>query len=634
MYEFDDFHIDVDHLTLLRQSTELDLAPKAVEVLISLIERQGEILSKDEILETVWPDTVVEESNLFAYFSHLRKALGDRPDGGAYIETLKRRGYRFSGSVAVTVSAPGSGNVGSARTRSEDKSLAFATPDIGARHQHDPANKLSFVSRPVLVTMILLLAASAFLAFVYPFFSPTRKLDTIAVMPFVNDTDRTELDYLTDGMTDELISRLRNVPGLSVRSSTSVFRYKNEDESVETIGRELDVPAVLFGKLVRSNEGDLELRVELVDSENGNRIWDATYKRPAGTFASVQPVIATDLVSNLEIEISGAGKRSLERSYTANTEAFTLVTRGQIQIRKLTRQSIRLGIVSFNRAIELDPTYAPAWAGLSDAYRCLGMAGEGRPAEMFKQARSAAEKAIALDDGLSAGHVALGFVLFFFDWNWPKAEEEMLKAIELDPKSGAAYHAYAQLLQAMTRRKEANAALSRAAELEPFDPFINSFAASARLAFDPEDAERKIRSTIALEPDYYFSHMLASAIFMARGLNEESYAEYRKTKELNPDESWTDAHEIDRLVKAGKEQEAQQILGAILRRSEREWVPPFCLAVAYAGLGQNEKVLRSLEESYKVGDPRMTFLKMYAITRFRAVKDDPRYQDLLRRMNF
>ena len=670
IYEFDDFRIDVDHRMLYHQGSEIPLVPKAVETLLALIERRGKIISKDELLEAVWPETVVEESNLFVYLSVLRKTLGTLEDGRPYVETLRRRGYRFNGEVHLVEEAVDDKNyelavnefeqsrtnvqsqavrlhvvkkliepIDSFRSTTTDSLSVNDLPtDLSVWRQTNPAvneipeSRRDWSLRRSSFAAIGVIGLVAALAFSYTYFfrrsTNPRSINSIAVMPFVNESRDAELEDLADGMTETLITSLRKVPDLGVQARTTVFRYirQGKDPDARTIGTELNVQAVLYGWIVRRGD-DFTLKVELVDAKTGNRLWEESYNRKMSNLIEIQSDAARDLVSNLRIKLSGSTEQKLAKNYTENVEAYTLFVKGQSFVRKLTRQDIRTGIGYLERAKDIDPSYALAYVGLAEAYRALALAGEMPPGEVLPKAKEAALKAVQIDDTLAEAHSSLGATLCY-DWNWPEAEKHLLRGLELDPNSSLAHFAYAHFLNSMRGPEEARGEFDRAQKLEPFDAYIN--APAANRSEHPEEAMNRIKSTIDLDPKFYFAHVLAAGIYRRNGLYAESLAESRLAKTLAPDQTWSDVGLISTLVRMGKTGEARSILDEILRLSQTRYVPAYNIALAYNELGATDKAFVFLEESYKTRGTRLTLLK--SEPRWNNLRNDPRFQDLMRRV--
>lgn len=587
------------------------LTPKIFDTLLYLVSHSGQVIEKDELMSSIWPDTIVEENNLNKNISVLRHVLGENPGEHRYIVTVPGKGYKFVASVVES-------------SANEIKFVDIANADITLlRSGPSRATSRSKKSAFAAIGVIALVAA---LALSYTYFFSHRSINSIAVMPFVNETPDAELEELSDGMTETLITSLRKVPNLEVQARSIVFRYKGKDSDARTIGTDLNVQAVLYGWIVRRAD-DFTLKVELVDAKTGNRLWEDSYNGKMSNLIEIQREAARDLVSNLRIKLSGSTEQKLAKNYRENVEAYTLFVRGQSFVRKLTRQDIRTGIGYLERAKDIDPSYTLAYVGLAEAYRALAMAGEMPPGEVLPKAKEAAIKAVQIDDTFAEAHSSLGATLCY-DWNWPEAEKHLLRGLELDPNSYLAHFAYAHFLNSMRGPEEARAEFDRAQKLEPFDAYIN--APAANRSEHPEEAINRIRITIDLDPNFYFARVLAAGIYRTNGMYAESIAESRLAKTLAPDQTWSDIGLISTLVQMGRTDEARLMLDEILRLSQTRYVPPYNIALAYNQLRETDKAFVFLEESYKTRGTRLTFLK--SEPRWNNLRNDPRFQDILRRV--
>ena len=646
IYEFEDFRFDAEHLMLYRRGEPIPLAPKAAETLLIFIERRGQILSKEELIEQIWPGAFVEESNLYLYLSVLRKTLGNQKSGTPYLETLRRRGYRFDGSVQLISDGsreePHSAPVqviepiDSFRSATTDSLSVNDLPtDSSVWRQTNPAvndlpeSRRDWPLRRSSFAAIGVIALVAALALSYTYFFSRRSINSIAVMPFANESGNAELEYLSDGMTETLIASLSKLPDLQVKASSSVFRYKGSTDT-QTIGKELNARAVLYGRVVQRGE-DLVLHVELVDAQTENSLWGQTYNKKLSNLIALQGEVARDLVRELSLKPSGADKQKLAKNYTEKVEAYQLFLNGRFHHRKLTPPEIKKGIAYLQQAIDTDPSYALAYTEISRAYTALALAGDMNPGEVLLKAKAAAQRAVEIDDALAEAHSSLGSVFFWYDWNWKEAEEHFIRALELDPNSSIAHFGYADFLSKMERPEEALAEIKRAREIEPFSPFINTFEAWFLAAGQPDAAMERVGIAIDLDPNFFFAHWIAAEIYKGKKMYPESIAESRLAKSLSPHQTWSDVGLAYTFVKTGQLNESRAILNEMLRLSESRWVPPYHIALVYNALGETDQALAWLEKGYQHRDPKMALLKE---ERWKNLRGDPRFQDLLRRVGF
>jgi serine/threonine-protein kinase len=455
-------------------------------------------------------------------------------------------------------------------------------------------------------------------------------IESLAVLPFVNASGNSDIEYLSDGMTESLINSLSQLPRLSVKARSSVFRYKGKDVEPQQVAAELSVQAILNGRFVLRGE-DLTLYLSLVDARTGNQLWGEQYNRKLTDLVSLQKEIARDVSQKLRVRLSGADEQKLAKNYTENVEAYQLYLKGRYHILKLTSPESQKGISYFQQAIEIDPNYALAYVGLASAYRSLALASEMPSTEFLPKAKAAAQKAIEIDDTLADAHAELGFIIFWYDWDWNKAENQDNLALELNPNSPDAHFAYAHLLSNMGRHAEALAEIRRVRELDPLN--LKADVAEGQFliyAGQIDEALAKLQRTFEIDPNYWFAHMWASSAYIEKGMYTEAVAEARKARELSGVNSQTIAFGGYALAKSGKQAEARAVLEELLKLSTKRYVPPYNVALVYNSLGERTKTLAWLERGYKERDPRMVFLKVEP--KWNALRDDPSFQDLLRRV--
>ncbi len=457
------------------------------------------------------------------------------------------------------------------------------------------------------------------------------QIESIAVMPFVNENGNADNEYLSDGMTESLISSLSRLPKLSVKARSSVFRYKGKDVSPQTIGNELSVQAVLLGRVIQRGEL-LTLSLELVDARTENVIWSSNYNRKQTDLVSLQSEIARDVANNLRTRLSGAEQQKLAKNYTASTEAYELYLKGRYHAFKLTRQELQKSVSCFQQAIAIDPSYALAYVGLADAYRSLALAGDMPPAEVFPNARAAAVKAIEIDDTLAEAHSSLGNIINRYDWDLNAAETQYKRALELDPNSADAHVNYAGLLSNVGRHAEAIAEITRAREIDPLNSRTRTMEAGTLIqAGQTDEALARLQKTFELDPNFWLAHLFASRAYIQKRMYAEAIAEARKARELS-DNGHPSALLAYALARSGKQTEARGLLEELLKLSSERYFPSYNIAVVYDGLDERDKTFAWLERAFKDRDARMLTLKVDPI--WNNLRSDPRFRDLIRRVGF
>jgi serine/threonine-protein kinase len=521
------------------------------------------------------------------------------------------------------------------------------SPNSAARMQEHSANQTvgDSLARPTVTTSALRLnlgRAAIPVALIlivgvaigmYFYFSRARQgpINSIAVLPFVNASGNSDLEYLSDGITDSLIYSLSQVPNLSVKARSSVFRYKGKDVEPQQVGNELSVQAVLNGRVIQRGD-QLTISLGLVDARTGNQVWGEQYNRKLADLVSLQGEIARDVSSELRVRLSSAEAQKVARNYTSNTEAYQLYLKGRYHIVKMKPTEVEAGISSFRRAIEIDPSYALAYVGLADAYRAQVLSSGEKPAtEFFPQAKAAAKKAIEIDDTLAEAHGALGFIIFWSDWDWNAAEKECKRALELGPNVAEAHVAYAHVLLITGRTLESLAEMKRARELEPVNLRRQALEAQFLLYAEKKDeALVSLKNSFELDPNFWFSHTFAAAAYIDKEMYAEACVEARKARELSGSSTLPSAYLGYALAKWGKRKEAQAVLDEILRLSHERYVPPYHIALIYAGLGDHDETMNWLERGYEQRDPKMVFLKVEP--KWRELRDDPRFQALMKKV--
>ncbi len=457
-------------------------------------------------------------------------------------------------------------------------------------------------------------------------------IESIAILPFVNENGNAENEYLSDGMTETLISSLAQIPKLNVKARSTVFRYKGKEPDARKVGQELNVQAVLIGRVIQRGER-LTLSLELVDVGNQNVIWSENYNRRQADLVSLQSEIARDVSSKLKIKLSGADEQNLAKNYTSNSEAYQLYLKGRFHLLKTTRAEFQTSISYFQQAIGIDPSYALAYAGLADAYRSLSIAGEMPSMEVMPKAKAAGQKAIEIDDTLAEAHAVLGFVISLYDWDWNAAENHYKRALELDPNNADAHYFYGYLLSITGRHDEALAEGKRARELDPLNLRTNAFEGQFLIhAGRAREALAGLQKTSELDANYWLPHLFASSAYIEEGMYSEAIAEARQARELSGASTTPIAFLGYALAKSGKQAETRAELERLLKLSTERYVSLYNIAMIYNGLGERDKTLEWLEKGYQQRDPRMVFLKVEP--KWNNLRSDSRFQDLLRRVGF
>jgi serine/threonine-protein kinase len=481
-----------------------------------------------------------------------------------------------------------------------------------------------------LVALSLLITTLVAVLFYHRAAVGDRGIDSIAVLPLVNASGSADAEYLSDGITESLINSLSQLPGLKVMSRGSVFRYKGEEVDARAVGNTLGVRAVLTGRVAQRGDG-LFVSVELVDARDSSHLWGGQYSRKLSDLLALRNEITRDVSTKLRARLSGADEQRLARNYTEDVEAYQLYLRGRYHLLKNTRPEIQTGVSYFRQAIEVDPSYALAYAGLADAYRLLALSGELPPTEFVPQAKAAARKAVEIDDRLAETLAVLGLISFWYDWDWEAAENQFRRALGLDPNSADAHAAYAALLSYTGRHSEAIAEIKRARELDPLNLRTSAIEGVTLInAGRADEALDRLQKTLELEPNYWFAQQYVARAYIEKGMFTEAIAEARKAKEFAGVPTRPTAFLGYALAKAGRRAEARAEVEELLKLSQQRYVSSYSIAMIYSGLGDRDETLAWLERGHQQRDPRMVFLKTDAM--WNDLRGDPHFQDLLRRV--
>jgi TolB-like protein/Flp pilus assembly protein TadD len=462
--------------------------------------------------------------------------------------------------------------------------------------------------------------------------SSRKSIDSLAVLPLANESGDPELEYLSDGITDSIINTLSQLPKLRVVPRSTVFRYKGKDIDPQTIGRELNVRAVFTGRLLQLGNS-LVIKTELIDVEQESQLWGEQYRRQLTDIFDLEEEISREISGKLRLRLSGEEKKRLVKRYTENTAAYHLYLKGRYYTNKRTEEWIKKGIDYFQQAIETDPNYALAYAGLADAYAFLASSTGGLPPrETYPQAKAAAEKALLIDDALAEAHTSLGFFHLMYDWNFKEAEREFKRAIKLNPSYANAHDGYGFLLKATARNDEAIRASLQARKLDPLSLFTNvSLAWAYYFARDYERAIEQGRKALEMEPRFDFAYWIVGLALAGLKRMDESIAALNQAVILTGGLLTHEAHLGYAYALAGKREEAHQIVSDLEEIAKVKYVSAYYFAIIYLGLGEHEQTLGWLERALEERAGFLAFIKVEPM--FDPLRADARFLKLLERMN-
>jgi DNA-binding winged helix-turn-helix (wHTH) protein/TolB-like protein len=447
-FEFGDFVLIPKERLLLAAGKPVRLTAKAFDLLAILVRRSGHLVSKDDLLREVWPDTFVEEVNLTVNISALRKALDQGRSGNGMIQTVPTRGYRFVAPVL---------------TRDAALARAFHLDPAGEVVEHAPESELTAPADPrwrpltgrggaLLVAAFLCVVIGTIILWRWMPESTGVPFNSVAVLPFVADSP--DNNYLADGLTEATINSLVQLRSLRVAPRASAFHFKGVSVKPKDAGRELDVAAVVTAS-VSQRDDRLKIQVDLVDIARDSQVWGALYQGDASEIIHLQTRILQDLSRELRVPISDQETRQLVQQITGNADAYRAYLQGRFDWSRRSEEGLRRAIERFQRAVEIDPRFAAAYSGLADCYATLGYLSFLSPAEAFPAARRYATEALKLDASLAEAYASMAFVKLYFDWDWPGANTEFQRAITLDPNYAPTHQWYSIYLLAAGRAPEA-----------------------------------------------------------------------------------------------------------------------------------------------------------------------------------
>jgi adenylate cyclase len=563
-YEFGRFRLDMGGRLLFRDGERIAVTPKAVQVLIALVESRGKHLNREELLHAAWGDTAVEEGSLTSQISLLRKVLGEE-----FIETIPKRGYRFL----------------------------------------EPARKIAEAQGQL------------------------PQIQSLAVLPLENLGPNPDDDHFADSMTEALITDLAKIGSLRVVSRTSIMRYKNTQKSLPEIGRELNVDAVVEGSVQHEGER-VRIRASLVRAATDQHLWAEAYDRDLRDILFLQNDVARAIAQQVQAKLTPEEQVRLSTARPVQPEAYELCIKGRYFWVKRTEESIHRAIAFFQRAITLDPSYAAAHSGLADCYSSLGFSfdvGSERPGDVQPKARTAALKALELDDSLADAHNSLAYVMLNYDWDWPGAEVEFKRALELNPGNPHAHHWYAHLLLSAGRHREALAESNRALKLDQLSPIMTVHLGWHYLYSGLYDeAIDQLTNAVELDPNFGLTYWYRGLAYEQKGMYEDALRELNKAQTLLKSISIVEADIAHLHAVSGNKSEAERALTKLTKELASRHVNPYEIALIYVGLGEREKAIAWLDTAFRERSDMLVYLGIDR--RLDSIRPDARFTDLVRRI--
>jgi len=612
-YEFGRFRLKPAERVLLREGEPVPLTPKVFDILVTLVEHGGHVVAKDDLMKRVWPNTFVEEGNLTQNISLLRKALGESSGGVQFIETVPRRGYRF---VADTNQSWGAGVEHDISETRIDLSPVVPISDTVT---HAGVKRTPFYALAAGLVVIGIIGLVYFTG--RGTTGEAAPIGSIAVLPFVDESADPDAEYINDKIAESLINSLSKLPQLRVVPRSVVAGYKGREIDPRKIGQELNVRAVVTGRMRR--HGDIiSIQADLIDIQSVAQLWGQHYDHKVSDVLLVQDDISRDIFENLRLKLNVEEKKQLD--------AYRLYLKGRNAWNKRTGDALQEAIEFFNQAIAIDPNNSAAYAGIADCYNMLVVYGRVEPKEGFPKAKEAATKALEIDESSAEAHSSMAFIKFRWDWDRAATEREFQEAIKLKPAYAPAHQWYSSYLVAVERFDEAIAEAKRTEELEPL-----SFVASSHLGWiyylsgQNDKAIEQCRKILELDPSSFPARRYLGLAYEAKGMYAEAITEFQTGVKLSGSPLML-ALLGHAYAASGKTAEAKQVLNDLQQLQDQRYVSPYTVAAIYAGLGDNEQAFKWLQTAVEERDIWLMNLKVDPV--FAKLRSQREFTDILARI--
>jgi len=642
-YTFGQFRVDPARRLLLREGEVVPLAPKAFEMLLLLVENVGQVLEKRELLEYLWPGSIVEEANLTQTIYLLRRALAEGAEGQQYIETMPKRGYRFVAEVAESADETPSVS----EQKPNDLNLSIITPHVlenngepqmaqeTSRNVIKPA--ANHYRRILFITALTFLLIAASVISYFGFIRKTvsseigGKIRSVAVLPFKPLSPNAADNYLGLGMADVVITRLSDLNQIVVQPISAVRKYDNVDINPLTAGQELSVDAVLDGTFQRIADR-LRVTLRLRETRDGRILWSGKFDENFTDIFLVQDSISEQIAKALALNLTRENRNQVFKRYTENSEAYELYLKGRYWWSKRTVTGLNKAIGYFDEAIALSPDYALAYAGQADCFNLLSILEAMPPQEAFLKARAAAVRALEIDNTLAEAHTSLAWVKWVYDWDWKGAESDFKRAIELSPGYAIGHDWYGVCLAQVGRFDEAFEQLKQAEKIDPLSLVIQVhigwvyyYTRKYDLAID------RYLHVLEMDSNFAWAHMHLGQAYEQKGMLKEAIEEMLKAHSLSSIIQHRYEARLARLYAvSGNRQEAAKMLNKLLETQKTRYVSPHSLALVYSGLGDKAQAIEWLEKGLDQRAGRMVRLQFDP--RFDNIRTEQPFQQILKRI--
>ena len=621
---FDDIRVEPQTGIVFKTGTAVQLEPKGFRLLMFLIENRERLVEKAEILEVVWKGTIVTDYALTGAIAKLRKAIGDDTRTPKYIQTVHTRGYRFIAAVELK-SGPetNGGEQAMAATRASESGLPDAPPTVWRMLLPHSLATVSVLGLLMLGTLMfgarLFWNASGHTTPA----APRSAISSLVLLPFQSLSAGAGEEYLGAGITDALTARLSNNAAFKIRPQSAVLQYAGTQPDLLAFGRASKVDYVIGG--TSQSVGDrLRVTAELVRIRDGRMVWSATFDEKMTSILHVQDSVCEQVDAALRDEVGGQQQLRQARRYTDDPEAYLAFLKGHYFMNKATKEGLAKGVEYFRQAIDRDPKYAMAYAGLADCYRRMDGLGVA-PAEFVPKSRAAVAKALELDDTVAYVHSMLGLIAYKYDWDFDKADREYKRARELDPT--LVHQWYGSYLQVLNRIPEAEIEFKRFADFQPFLLSGNTtYGQYFFLTRQYDRALKQIRQTLEMDANYPPARETLGLVYEQQGRTDEALAEFQTASALSHGERGLGS--LGHIyAEQGRVDDARKVLRLLKERSRQAYISPYESALVFAGLGRDDKALECLKAAYAERSLSAPLLRFDP--RLAKVRESQRFQDFV-----
>jgi len=607
------FELNIATGELRKAGMTVKLRPQAAKVLSILVRRSGHLVSREELREQVWGhETFVDfEHGLNLCVQQIRAALDDNAETPRYIETLPRRGYRFIMPVGETAEV--------APVQPSSTAVAHT--------------KWRFASWPVWIFLIILLAIGIVVAVSNPgglrerILGRSGPVRTIAVLPLQNLSGDSAQDYFADGMTEALTTDLARMEHLQVISRTSTMQYKATTKPLPTIARELGADVIVEGSVQRSGN-HVRITAQLLRAKTDRHLWAETYERDLKDVLALQDEIASAIAREIELRLGGPKATPLRRIVTVSPQAYETFLKANYYLDKL---DIQKSIEYYAEAIKLDPSYAPNYAHMAQAYFFLAFFDLISPREGWSKVKDAATLAVQKDEQLPEGHGALALAKLHYDWDFAGAEQEFKRALDLNPSDADIRHEYAHYLMAVGRLAESEAESRRAVELDPMGDGLNSCLCwHSFAARDYDQSVRLAKKFLSSQPNDPWEHTILGWTYEQKKMPDQAISEFKSAVEVTKGDPFFLAALGHAYAQAGRKGDANDVLRTLFQQAKKSYISPFSVALIYTALGEKDTAFRWLDKAVSEHSTFLVYSKWEP--RLDPLRSDPRFKELLKQI--